>query len=227
MTKKIYTLLAVSIFVLGGVNISQAGLINGGFEFPVIPDNSFGNVPEGTPGLGWQTTASDNMIEIWNEPFLGVDAYEGEQFAELNANEVSNLYQEISGIAVGAVVGWEFAHRGRDGVDTIGLEITDLGVDNVLGGGDDTLLFSNTFSDGNTAWGFYQGTGIVALGNNIRFSWISVSSTSGIDPYTYGNFLDAAAFGVGEGGDPVPEPATMLLFGAGMAGLAGLRLRKK
>ena len=27
--------------------------------------------------------------------------------------------------------------------------------------------------------------------------------------------------------DPVPEPATMLLFGAGMAGLAGARLRRK
>jgi hypothetical protein len=28
-------------------------------------------------------------------------------------------------------------------------------------------------------------------------------------------------------GDPVPEPATLLLFGAGLAGLAGLNLRKK
>lgn len=27
--------------------------------------------------------------------------------------------------------------------------------------------------------------------------------------------------------NPVPEPATMLLFGAGIAGIAGLRLRKK
>lgn len=227
MTKKIYSLLAIPIFLLGVANLSQAGLINGGFEFPVIADNSYATVDESTPGLGWQTTASDNLIEIWNQPFWGVNAYEGEQFAELNANEVSNLYQEISGVAADAVVGWEFAHRGREGVDTIGLQITDLGADNIFGNSDDTLLFYNTFSDGNTAWVFHQGTGIVALGNNIRFSWISVASGSGIDPYTYGNFLDAAAFGVDEGGDPVPEPATMLLFGAGLAGLAGLRLKKK
>jgi len=31
---------------------------------------------------------------------------------------------------------------------------------------------------------------------------------------------------VSQGGEPVPEPATMLLFGSGMAGLAGYRRRR-
>ncbi|MDP3684238.1 MAG: hypothetical protein Q8S01_09930, partial [Ignavibacteria bacterium] len=160
MNKLFRTLFAVPVFVFGIANIAHAGLVNGGFEFPVIPANTYGNVAEGTPGLGWQTTATDNQIELWHQPFNGVPAYEGEQFAELNANQVSNLYQEVSGIAADAIVGWEFAHRGRDGVDTIGLQITDLGLDNIFGTLDDSQLYYNTFSDGNTAWGFYQGTGL-------------------------------------------------------------------
>lgn len=229
MKKYVSSFILCGSLVLGAVAVSNAGLINGGFETPVIPDNSFKNILEGTVGLGWQTTATDNKIEIWRNSFLGVEAYEGDQFAELNATQVSNLYQEVSGIAAGQVVGWEFAHRGRDGLDTMGLEITDLGSDNALGGGDDTSLFSKyDFKDGNTAWGYYEGlTNSLSLGNTIRFSFLSISSTSSVDPETFGNFLDAVAFGLGEGPDPVPEPATMLLFGAGIAGLAGFRLKRK
>lgn len=229
MIKFFYVFIVAPVIVFGIVTNSQADLVNGEFELPEIADNSFSYLLEGTVGLGWQTTATDDKIEIWRNSFLGVDAYLGNQFAELNATQVSNLYQEVSGIAAGQYIGWEFAHRGRGGLDTMGLEITDLGSDNVLGGGDDTLLFSRyNFQDGNTAWGYYEGlTNLHSLGNTIRFSFLSLSSTSSVDPQSFGNFLDAVAFGVGEGPDPVPEPATMLLFGAGIAGLAGFRLRGK
>lgn len=84
-------------------------------------------------------------------------------------------------------------------------------------------------------------------GNNIdTLTQIPTSLFTGYDAntyvYLYALFGDIGARGtidgfasedgyeeyaLREGGEQVPEPATMLLFGAGLAGLAGLRLRNK
>ncbi|NDB17700.1 MAG: hypothetical protein EB027_00170, partial [Actinobacteria bacterium] len=45
---------------------------------------------------GWSTTASDQQIELWSSGFNGVPAAEGGQFAELNANMTSALYQDVA-----------------------------------------------------------------------------------------------------------------------------------
>ena len=76
--------------------------------------------------------------------------------------------------------------------------LTDLGADNVPGGGDDTVLYTQTVTDTNSAWRFYTGSGILTLGNTVRFSFASVSSGGGIPDG--GNFIDAADFGFGVGG---------------------------
>jgi hypothetical protein len=199
---------------------ASAGLINGSFETspPVTTyiQTDQSNIP------GWLTTASDQKIEIWQSGFNGVPAYLGTQFAELNATQPSTLYQDVTGIAAGAVVGFEFAHRGRNGNDTMRFGITDLGTDGTPGGGDDTVLFTNTYTDGTSGWGFYSGTGIVALGNTVRFSYEAVDAAGGA---SVGNFLDAAAFGVGVG-TAVPEPATLGMLGLSLLGLAAARRRR-
>lgn len=220
--------------VLGWTPETHAfSLVNGGFEQPVNTNTCTGTPPwicyipdVDVPGWNTTDTSTNNPIEIWRDtPSNGSIplAYEGNQYAELNSFQAATLYQDIAGISAGQLVGYELAHRGRDGVDVMQLDIIDLGSDNAPGGVADTTLFSRQFSNGNTAWSFYsQGNVATTLGNSIRFAYTAVSSASTI---SNGNFLDAAAFGVGVGVNTVPAPLPIL--GAGAAFGFSRRLRRR
>ncbi len=208
MTMKTKLLSLVSLLVLALLGLSglaQAQFVNGSFESPRqtpgVPDYDL-LLDSAVPG--WQTTASDDLIEIWSDGFSNeggepvVEAYEGFQHAELNATEFSTLFQDVAGIAANAKIGFEFAHRGRLGADTMRLTITDLGPDNLPNTGNETVLFTKTYTDGTNAWGFHTSSGepaITALGNTMRFAYEAVSAAGG-DP-AIGNFIDACNFGVG------------------------------
>ena len=153
-------LICFGLFVFAGVTSQVHGdLANGDFEDPdtgplpsaVFIDQSL--VPH------WQTTATDQTIEIWSNGFDGVTSYNGKQHAELNAEEASTLFQDVSGIASGFVVGFEFAHRARVGNDVMRLTITDLGIDNMEGGGNDTVLFSKEYTASASGWEFNTSLG--------------------------------------------------------------------
>ena len=95
----------------------------------------------------------------------------------------------------------------------------------MLDTGDDTVLADQLMTDGNTAWGHYAGTGIVALGNTVRFAFNSVSAAN--NEGSFGNFLDAADFGVGVGVSPVPEPSVWAMFAVGLLATAGFARRAR
>ncbi|UFR00293.1 DUF11 domain-containing protein [Streptomyces sp. Go40/10] len=165
----------------------RVALVNGSFEQPavtdyeILPDASQTQAPKRVPG--WLTTASDHRIELWRSGFSGVPSAEGAQFAELNANEVATLYQDLP-TTPGSKLYWRLYHRGRLGQDTMALDI----------GAPGSPVEQRRFTDGNTAWGYYTGTYTVPAGQTTtRFSFRSVSAAGG--NRGIGNFLDGIFFG--------------------------------
>src|SRR5436190_1186618 len=123
--------LALAAIFFGSANASMGAnvIINGSFETPALGATTVALVNAGSVP-GWDTTAANNLIEIWANGFGSVVSADAAQHAELNATQVSTLYQDVTGIPANATVGYSFAHRGRQGVDTLALRIFDLGNDN-------------------------------------------------------------------------------------------------
>ena len=123
------SLLPTSILAADTRSVTDNAIKNGSFEQPAFvtkdsPQWPANNVP------GWDTTASDKLIEfgstrktgtvphIWGKP----DIPDGDQFAELNADEESTLYQYATTVG-GNVYEWGLSHRGRYGIDQMAVII--------------------------------------------------------------------------------------------------------
>ncbi len=161
---------------------------NGDVELPLLSDNTITwsatydggsirttldtNVPF------WTTTASDSMIEIWSNSNTisspHADAYSGNQFMELNANQVASSYQDILTIP-NSTVSWTIAHRARSGTNNATVSI----------GAPGSVAVVQAMSTG-TAWVVYSGTYLVPAGQTTtRFQFDAVGGGSS------GNFLDS------------------------------------
>lgn len=112
-------------------NTADNAIVNGSFELPVqtelrAPQLKDNEVP------GWSTTATDQKIELGAQIGAACPAQldhlsdksipDGKQIAELNADEVSTLYQNVSTVG-GHIYEWGLSHRGRAGTDTMALII--------------------------------------------------------------------------------------------------------
>jgi uncharacterized repeat protein (TIGR01451 family) len=80
-------------------------------------------VVNGCPAGGSITPAYNcTPIELWANSYLGVVPEQGRILAELNAYQLSKLFQNIC-MTTGEVFTFNFAHRGRDGADRAQLQI--------------------------------------------------------------------------------------------------------
>ena len=184
------------------VVITQANTFcNSDFESPTgITMGSLGFINQNNFQC-WRTTATDGLIEVWTNGTESTNAYSGVQFIELNANQVSTLYQDLS-IIPGSSVNVSFAHRGRfSGIDVLRVEVGPIGGPYVSLG---------NFSAGPSAWVFnsvnytFPNNGV----SNYTIRFVSVSSGSG--NLTVGNFIDAVSI-TGLGCSSLPVTGTVTI----------------
>lgn len=123
------SLLPTSILAADTRSVTENAIKNGSFEEPAFHDKNSPQWPaKEVPD--WDTTASDRKIEFGSRrngkdaPQLMGDQTipDGSQFAELNADEESTLYQYAETVG-GNVYEWGLSHRGREGDDHMALII--------------------------------------------------------------------------------------------------------
>ena len=157
----------------------------------------------------------NRLVEIWGGGFLGVQAAEGNSFAELNAQADSALYQDIL-VFSNESIPWSASHRGRaraDISDIAEVFISDpadwtgptfagdklysatistsnngsiTGITPVTGSISDTSASTTSLANG---WAKYSDTWTgPAFSKKYRFAFQAVSTGGGDN--TVGNFLD-------------------------------------
>lgn len=165
------------------VHAQQRGMVNGGFEQ---------NDPAGSPNWqiftsaavpGWDSTTDE--IELWDNGYGSVASYEGNVFAEMNANSAATLYQNIC-LVNGEAIKWSFAHRARSGgasTQTARFEIANSS-------GTVLQTLATQASTTAQAWNVNSnGTGVTYTGA----SGVQRVQFSTSDAGASGNFLDAVS----------------------------------
>jgi hypothetical protein len=196
----IYPMLVASIAL--SVTSVQANLITngsfeelpGGYDLPNGTWTTYAAIP------GW--TASNGSIEVRNN-VEGV-AQDGDNFIELDSYGNSNMYSQIVATEVGAeyTISYFFAPRPGVAATSNGIQLyfNDVLIDEITG-----------YSSSNNAWEqrtvTVKGTG----SDVISFGAVGLSDT-------YGGSIDNVSM---VGTTSVPEPATLLLLGLGLIGIAG------
>ena len=202
MKKKFLALCIATSVSIGIAGLAQANLItNGSFEDPSF---STGTWQVFTLIPGW-TAVSGDGIEIQNH--AAGSPYDGNNLVELDSNNNSAMVQTVNTVlGQNYTLSFYYSPRPNIPLESNGIEIRWNGA----------LLDTLDQAGGSvTNWSLHTYTVAGAgLGTSLKFEAIGTNDS-------LGGYLDKVSL------DTVPEPATMLLFGAGITVLAGLRLKRK
>jgi len=163
---------------------------------------------------GWSTThpvqagsgdctapgaSTGRLIELWRTNFQGVVARNGLNFAELNAEASSRMFQNAC-LINGEQINWRFSHRGRgsttvrDVMDfNVGASLPIVRVGTTSNGAFNTPIVTrgtaNTPASGGNGWVDYTGSFVYSgVTGTSSLGFESISTGSGSN--TVGNFLD-------------------------------------
>jgi len=204
-------LLVLGLFAAVDASAAHAlSLSNAGFETPIVPITSVSvKNPNGTAGLYWAGNAPSNAVEIFRSGGIaGFNAYEGNQFAEVQNNALlDSISQTVTGFIVGRPYSFSFAHRGRAGNDTLNFAVKNGG----------TSVFSSNYTAGSSAWILNTDT-FVATSPSLELVFQGVSSAAPSQPGN-GNFIDAVSL--------VEVPGPLPLLGAASAFAYSRRIRRR
>lgn len=96
-------------------------LVNGGFENPVIPVNTYQKL---STLPGWSTTNAGGLFEVWSGSFGAIPATEGAQHLEINASLNDQTVLQTVSVAQGVLTTFSFDYTGRETDNTFMIDVT-------------------------------------------------------------------------------------------------------
>lgn len=201
---------------------AQNLIANGSFETP-ISNNSWGYNPTTwfagqTFSGGW--TVEFGSIDIKRHPVPGnVPAYDGVQWVDLNGSPGrSAIYQDFT-VSTDGLYTLRFAMNGNYAYtqrDYRQLRVQILQGATILFSQDYTHIYDNSFAYDNQPWEVHSVNLTLAAGPyRLRFESLETRNEG------WGPALDDVRL------ELVPEPASMVALGTGLASLLGLRRRRQ
>jgi hypothetical protein len=200
LTLKRAAAIAFALAAFSASNASADLIVNGGFEDPVIANNSFSYLPS-IPG--W-TLASGPAIEIQNH--VAGSPFAGQQFVELDSSANSSMYQDLTTVA-GQTYRLSFVYSPRPGVAE-----SSNGIDVQWDGSDLGVIKQTGIGHPDTVWTLHS-FDLLATSSTTRLQFTAVGTSDSL-----GGYLDAVSV------NAVPEPSVLAL--SGIAGLGCLAVRR-